>query len=216
MIFDFILKYNFPVFAFCVSFIPLMIGRTWSQILLVAIPWSLKFSYAGTTCFMITIWQVIYFYILCFYLKLKIKEINNSLKQKVEKNRVSIIGLIIMKLHKTYIDIYYYNKFWSKIIATYYVGTVILFCGAFNTIIYGEMHFLLRFVITYCIISYIIIVAILILSASTIDKQQKITYKLLNKYSVFFKPIDIRSKIKVNTKYQFIYCFNANLFVLIS
>ena len=214
MIFDFILKYNFPVVAFCVSFIPLMIGRTWSQILLVAIPWSLKLSYAATTSFMIIIWQVIYFYILCFYLKLKIKEINDSLKEKMEKNIVSTIKSIIMKLHKIYIDIYYYNKFWSKIIAVYYVGAIIAFCVAFNAIIYGEMHFLLRLVITYSSASFITILAIYILSASTIDEQKKITYKLLNKYSVVFKPNHIRYKMKVNTKYQFIYCFNANLFVL--
>ena len=188
-----------------------MIGRTWLQILFVAIPWSLKWTYAVTTAFMIIIWQVIYFNILCFYLKLKIKEINNSLKQKMENNRVSTIKSIIMKHHKTYIDIYYYNKFWSKIIAAYYAGALMVICGCFNGIIYGEMHFLLRFLITYSTTSFVIILGIYILSASTIDEQKKITYKLLNIYSVVFKPIHIRSKIKVNTKYQFIYCFNANL-----
>ena len=96
---------------------------------------------------------MIYFCIICYYLKLKLIAINNQIKKKVENIEIPrnfSNGLI--KLHKIYTEIYDYNKFWSKIIAVYYSASILVICAATNTIIFGEMHFTFKFlIICYCI-----------------------------------------------------------------
>ena len=196
--FNIAIKYNFPVFAFLISFICLMKGRTLLQNIFITISWSLRFSYVTYTTTCIVFWQMIYFCIICYYLKLKLIAINNQIKQKVkniEIPRSFSKGLI--KLHKIYAEIYDYNKFWSKIIAVYYSESILFICAVINGVIFGEMPFILRFISIYFISAVFIMISILILSAATIDTQSKITYKLLNKFYLIFRPNRIISYIEV-------------------
>ena len=141
---------------------------------------------------------MIYFCITCYYLKLKLISINNQIKQKVENIEIPRSfsnGLI--KLHKIYTEIYDYNKFWSNIIAVYYLASILFICAGINGVIFGEMPFTLRIMSIYAISGIFILISILILSAATIDTHSKKTYKLLNKFFLIFRPICFRSKLQV-------------------
>ena len=196
--FNIAIKYNIPVIGFFFSFILLMKGRTLLQNIFITIPSSLRISYVCYTATCIIFWQMIYFCITCYYLKLKLIAINNQIKQKVEYIEIPISfsnGLI--KLNKIYAEIYDYNKFWSKIIAVYYSASILIICAATNSIIFGETPLALKLIIYYATCAFFIMISILILSAATIDTQSKNTYKLLNKFYLICRPISFRSKLKV-------------------
>ena len=65
--------------------------------------------------------QLLHFYIICYYLKLKQREVNNYLRKVIKnKERIKIYNSnkIIEKLHKIYNEINKYDSyFWSKFLA---------------------------------------------------------------------------------------------------
>src|SRR5258708_5485870 len=100
-------------------------------------------------------WQMIYFCIICYYLKLKLIAINNQIKQKVENIEIPRSfsnGLI--KLHKIYAEIYEYNKFWSKIIAVYYSASILFISIGLNVVIFGEIALPLKIIMYYVICGF--------------------------------------------------------------
>src|SRR5258708_1230751 len=78
------INYNFNAYSFvinfCISFIPLAINGTYTQVFIYAIPWSIHYSYATLFSSIAYAWQLVYFYLICYYLKIKLKTINDKLK----------------------------------------------------------------------------------------------------------------------------------------
>jgi hypothetical protein len=80
---------NFLIFTasfidFCLSFIPLIINSSFF-LYLIEIFWTLLFTAYGYFCLNINLSQMTYFYIICLYLKLKLRNANNSIRKCFEK-----------------------------------------------------------------------------------------------------------------------------------
>jgi ABC-type multidrug transport system permease subunit len=58
-----------PLFSFTLSFYPLAKNSTTMQLLLYVIPWSIIYSFASYSMILTTVWQLIYFNIICYYLR---------------------------------------------------------------------------------------------------------------------------------------------------
>ena len=82
---------------------------------------SLIFSFTTYYVFNIISSQITYFYIICYYLKLKQREVNNYLRKVIknkERIKIYIMNRIIAKLNQIYEEIKEYDSvFWSKFLA---------------------------------------------------------------------------------------------------
>ena len=103
----FVQKYNLP-FMGIIGFIPYIIYGDLFDIILFGIPHTIMLSLATYYACRSSLWHLIYFYILCYYMKIKIQSLNENLRKQN-------INEILNKFHSLHKQIQEYNEnFWSK------------------------------------------------------------------------------------------------------
>lgn len=193
-----------PVFAFTLNIFPFIIKCSILDIILFGIPHSILFCCCCHFIFNINLWKVVYFYLVCNYLKIKLREVNNELINKIGKrNRITnakTIGLI-KKLSSIYSEIDdYNNNFWSK----YLLSIWLIFRSVINTTLYltifGQMHIICRIVFIYAVSIFIITFMFIVNTASSVTLEAMRSYKLLNNLMV--SNAKTYSKVYVMSNYR--------------
>jgi hypothetical protein len=158
------------------------------DIILFGIPHSILFSCCCHFIFNINLWKVAYFYLVCNYLKIKLREVNNELINKIGK-RIRITNartiILIKKLSSIYSEIDdYNNNFWSK----YLLSIWLILGSVINTTLYlsifGEMHIIFRIIFIYSVSVFIITFMFIVNIASSVTFEAMRSYKLLNNLMV--------------------------------
>ena len=137
----------------------------------------------------INVWQVIYFYIICRYINIKIKELNQTIKDIVENklltNRMNV-KKTIFSLNQIYLEINdYNNSLWSK-----FLFTIWLFFGSCIIIVLYSMFFTQMSIINKMIYTYIMILLgmcfiIIITSAFSVNYEANKTYKFMESFMAY-------------------------------
>jgi hypothetical protein len=186
---------------FFLSFIPLIINSSF-ELYLIEIFWVLLFTVYIYFCANITFSQMTYFYIICLYLKLKLRNANNSItksfKKKYKMNNHRMKN-ILKSLNSTISEINTYNNdFWSKyLMVVLIIITIALDLVLFQSI-FGKMNFFIKMILFYGSCTAFSLLMILINTASSVCFEANKPYKLLNKlFSTHNKQISIRMRIKV-------------------
>jgi hypothetical protein len=183
------------------SSIPLIINSSF-ELYLIEIFWVLLFTFYYYFCVNITFFQMTYFYIICLYLKLKLRNANNSITKSFEKkykmnnhrmkNILKSLNSIILEINT------YNNDFWSKYLMVVLIIIVIALDLLLFQSIFGKMNFFLKMILFYCSCSAFYLIIIPINTASSVSFEAKKSYKLLNKLFITYnKQISIRMRIKV-------------------
>jgi hypothetical protein len=156
------------------------------QFIFYGIPWSfiVALSVYYSSCHIL--WQISYFYITCFYLKIKFKTLSNEITVKVERNsRITnnFVKYLINSYGRIFREVHDYNEnYWSlylfSVLATFltFINTC-LFVGIFS-----EANFFVRFVMIHGSVTSYIIFAFIINTASSIAFEALKAYKLLNSH----------------------------------
>ena len=148
------------------------------------IPNSLLFSLCCYYMYSINVWQVIYFYIICSYIKIKIKELNENILIMIKKKRFSnrnIMMKMIRSLNSLYSEINEYNtKFWSK-----YLLSIWLIMGSLINIIlylllFSEINILFKIIFIFGLIIFITTFLFIINTSSSVNYEANKSYKLFN------------------------------------
>jgi hypothetical protein len=189
--------------SFCVSGIPLIINSTpslyWIEFL-----WTLLFTVFSYHSFNINFSQMTYFYIICLYLKLKLRNANNSITKSFEgkykmnnykmKNILKSLDSIISEIN------IHNNDFWSKYLMIVLMSVIINFDILLFESLFGKMSLFFKIIIFYMSILLFLLLIILINTASSVSFEAKKSYKLLNKLFITIgnnKQVSIRMRIKV-------------------
>lgn len=170
--------------AFVASFAPLAVRLTLSQTLIYALPWSIVFSFFGQYTTNFEIWNMSYFYIIVYYLRIKICNINCKLKSIINANSNQINSLLcalLKSLNEIFIEIGDYNRiYWSKCL----FAIIAIYLTVINTLIYlaifGEINLLLRICFIYAATLFVCITSFLMTVAASLTHEVVKTYKLLN------------------------------------
>ena len=141
--------------------------------------------------------QLFYFYIICYYLKLKQREVNNYLLKVIKnKERIKIYNSneMIEKLDKIYKEIKECDShFWSKFLATSWIFctstlSLAVFILAFNS----ENNLFIQIILFYANFVFLSILLSLISMCGSVNSEAKVTYKLLS-----YKLVCIQTKQSV-------------------
>ena len=138
--------------CFCLSGIPLIINSTpslyWIEFL-----WTLFLTVFGYHSFNINLSQMTYFYIICLYLKLKLRNANNSItkcfekKYKITNHRIKDI---LISLNSIIWEINIYNNdLWSKYLLIVLLLVIIIMGLALFQSIFGKMSFFFKMLFFY-------------------------------------------------------------------
>jgi hypothetical protein len=172
------------------------------ELYLIQIFWVLLFTVYTYFCANINFSQMTYFYIICLYLKLKIRNANNSIRKSLEKkykmNNYRVKN-ILKSLNSIISEIDTDNKdFWSKYLMVVLIIVIIVLDLVLFQSIFGKMSFFIKMFLFYGSCSGFSLLMILINTASSVSFEAKKSYKLLNKlYITYNKRILIRMRIKV-------------------
>jgi hypothetical protein len=174
------------------------------EFIFLGIPWLALSLIVGVVVCRILFWQFIYFHIICIYLRLNIRQVNNKiidllrLKNSKKDNRRPI-GEIIHDFTDILTEINEYNhEFWSKFILLVTTVFVVIICAYLYQIIFGVMDIILRLVFIYLSLTTITIFFFFILSAASVTTEEKRSYHLMYK---FFNKMNLEStKFLINLK----------------
>ena len=139
----FIAKYvDFSIFLFIwiILFTLFMPFITSINLLFIAMLHILHWSTGCLFIYRIIVYQTVYYYIITYYLKLKLVSYNNNLKSILKINkyiRYSQIKSIIKSLFKIHNEINEYNcNFWSKYLCIFYFNIATVISSLMSTILF--------------------------------------------------------------------------------
>ena len=162
---------------------------------LIRLSWSLFWAIWIYHFISILFYQFTYFLILCYYLHLKLSQINRRIANK-EKNIYQIIG----ELTNVYQEISRYNSnYWSKFLLLIYSAmSSLIAMVTFVSIVIGiPNRFIEAIFFSYALFNTLFLL-LTIRFSSLIYNDCKHTYCLLNSYANSVKILHWRNKIKVN------------------
>ena len=143
----------------------------------------------------ILMYQFVYYIIIAYYLKSKLKAINSRvLKQKN-------IWRICKDLTETYAEINEYDtNYWSKFLLLLWLtfGTIISMLLFIITIV-GIENIMIRIMLSFYAIIDSLFLLVSVKYSAQIFSESEMTYHLLHKYFHLNKGIPIKSKIKVSS-----------------
>jgi hypothetical protein len=121
-----------------------------------------------------------YFYIICLYLKLKLRNANNSITKSFEKkykmnsyrmkNILKPLNSIISEINT------YNNDFWSKYLMIVLIIVIIDLDLVLFQSIFGKMNFLIKMILFYNSCSIFSLLMILINTAFSVSFEANISY----------------------------------------
>jgi hypothetical protein len=187
--------------AMFLSSIPLIINSSF-ELHLIEIFWVLLYTVYYYFCANITLSQVTYFYIICLYLKLKLINNNNSIRNSFEKKyKMSNYRMknILKSLNSIISEINTYNNdFWSKYLMVALIIVILALDLVLFQSIFGKTNFIIKMILFYGSCTTFSLLMILINIASSVSFEANKSYKLLNKLFITYnKQISIRMRIKV-------------------
>jgi hypothetical protein len=120
------------------------------QLILYIIPMKMIYAFCGYVVLSITLYQMVYFFLICHYITIKTKECNNKIRHHI-KNRIALnnkrANNLMTELSSICLEIEDHNQnYWSK----YLFWVWILFATIINMFLYlaifSKGNFLLRFI----------------------------------------------------------------------
>jgi len=171
------------------------------KFIILGIPNSFLLSIFSIYFYRFTLWQFIYFYIICYYLKSKLKVINERLRQK---NRLLNLYKIIKQLNSIYSEIdEYNNNYWSKFLFWVWMLFGLMINTLLFTAIFGVMPLFIRLLFTFAAIFFVFILTFIISTASSVNLEASRSYELLNSHTLYsnIRFLSINQRIKVNKNF---------------
>jgi len=108
-------------FTFYLAIISLITNSSYFSLYFIAIFWSLLLTAIGYFCLNINFSQMIYFYIICLYLKLKLRNANNSIRKSFDRRYK-------MSNHRMKNILRSLDSIISEI-NTYFFQDIVIYCG---------------------------------------------------------------------------------------
>jgi len=150
-----------------------------------------------------------YFFIVCYYLKLRLNSIRirlniiqNKFKSLTTKEKVLMIRRLLEEHNDLCQQISYYNKYWKKYLSiTYSIFLSIICVLTYVTLIYSGLKWFLRLEYIIALSGHLLLIFIITYSASSVSHYNLILCKDLHSfYAKNSFPIDIKIKVRILKK----------------
>ncbi len=146
-----------------------------------------------------------YFFIVCYYLKLRLSSIDKRLKNFIKYSKrfsmisnISIIRRLLRDHNNLCKQIDEYNEYWKKYLTLTYLIFVFLVCFITYAVFISPIKWFVRIEYSVVLSAHILLVLIITYSASTVSHFNEIIFRDL--YSVYVRnrfPIAIKLKVRL-------------------
>ena len=180
-----LLKFNNNVIAIIIGLVFYTVlqimKKTLLEIILIVFPHTIMYTIWVHYLWNILSYQILFFVILCRYLRIKLQNLNNNLVETETKIEYSILSRLLPSFDVLYREINEYNvTYWSKFLFIIWLcfGTIIVLQIKF--VIYKNINFIIHLFVIYCIIIFTILFLFTILTAASVNSMAHKSYKLFN------------------------------------
>jgi hypothetical protein len=180
---EFLTKIAMPFLSFLLPFLSFCLKCSLKELILYALPHSILFGFSAYSVHSIIFWQIIYYYLICQYLKCKLKTINNSLRKLSDRRVITYKKVlhILKNLDSIYEEIDDYNSnYWSKFLFIIWVTFATLINTMFYFIFFIEMNLILKIIFIYFTIQFLLILLLIINTTASVSLKANKSYSLLN------------------------------------
>lgn len=174
----------------------------WIDFFLIAIPWNILITII-VAVYQTGFWlYLIYFHLICLYLKLKTKHYHNKLDQIINSKKKVRFGRVMqiwLNLNKIYTEINQINQeFWSNALFINLNLNIVCFSSQFYSLLFSQLEpFFMYNLMYFTFINLFIFVSLTISSASLTSEINRI-YILFNQLFVSKNDqLCVKSKLKV-------------------
>jgi len=172
-----------PLMGFLLFLIQFSSNKSILEIFLIGIPHSIVWYIFILYTSNITNWQIVYFWLTCYYMKYKIFSVNKNLVMNLKSSKIfpkyhSIDS--IKTLNSLYLELSDYNSNWSKFLFLFWITFVGVSDSLLYLSIFGRMNLLIRILFIFTVIGFDIILLLTINFASSVNSEANKSYNLLN------------------------------------
>jgi hypothetical protein len=174
----------FMFFGFLMSMIPIVLNCSLSGIIFAGIPWFIVYTLYGKYIANFFSYQTTYFYVICYYLRLRLRNINNEIEIKVRRNIIvsefqAFVKYVTRSLNSIYMEITECNdNYWSTFLFMFTVLMTICINITIYNSFFGKTQAFLVLTIRYFAIACPLMLLILFFIASSVCIEANRSYKL--------------------------------------
>jgi len=189
-----------PISIFCSQMIIFLVNCSTIDAMVFGVPNGLLYSWMCYYVFSIILWQITYFYVICHYIKIRIKEFHHKFSSKISRIRIiySCIDGNLCSLNSIFVEINEYNDdFWSKYLLSNWLllGSIIIInlCG----ILFVKMDLFFKTASIYMLMILILIFVVIMKSASSVNYEANKIYNFLNHMIAFQSHNRLESNLRL-------------------
>ncbi len=189
-----------PIIALSLNFLPFAMNCSTLDTIVFGIPNSVLFAFCAHNACNINIFQVVYFYLICYYIKIKFEESNDFVRQKKINNENFL--RFVCDLDAKYSELNEYDSnFWSKYLLSIWLIFGALVNFAFYVFLFADLNIMYKLIAGYGSALLILIFIFIISTASSVNYEANKIYKPLNHIMAnqSFKRLSLTKKVKVST-----------------
>ena len=185
---------------------PFIIFEDLAIVLIYGVPNTLLFAFWAYYLYMSVGIPFIFFYIICKYLILKVRILNNRIAELTKNQRMSRIKNILRAFDSTYRELKQYNSmYWSKLlfIIWFVLGSGVVF--HIYVVLFEPISLEIRLVLIYGTLTQCWFYLFTILTASSVTHENKKTYKIMNSFY-----LKMSSSTDLSKRNKFKLCYKVN------
>ena len=190
-------------FAMVNYFTPLAMNFSITEVILFAIPNTILMSMAVYHGFSFLVYQMVYLYLICYYLKSKIRAIDRQVIQSIQLSRYQNLRQIIQNYYQIYSEINEYNTtFWSKYLFVFWLlfGAIIVLA---LIAIFNDLAIVITLGLCLLTIYMAIIFCMVIFNTSSVNSVANNSYKVLIKLYIHYSGVERRNVCNKTKVYLF-------------
>ena len=156
------------------------------EIIVYGIPQTILLTFSDHYCAPQILYLLIHFYLICRYLRHKLRSFNETLKTHVETDsrfNTLFIRQTIQSFNDIILEINEYNTtYWCQYIAILWTLSSISGITVAYVLLFINIPFIIRLVLVYAVGVTLLPLIFVGLISSAVNKKTDVTYKLLNRY----------------------------------
>ena len=197
--------FTLPLFTF-IFFIAVVLKEvTLEQLWMYCLFHSLQYSLIALHFSQIIGFQILIFYCVCEYFKIKLRQVNQELRQSCSAYRnLSLVNRSLETLNVIQREIKHSDvKYWSKFLGVFWMefGTFLTIGILLVIKIYHNSDLVMLVIAMYVLLSLAFILLFVILSAASVNKEAKRSHKVLSslyiQFNKYFDAIKAKASIKL-------------------
>jgi hypothetical protein len=210
------INYFLPPIGFLLNLFPFIINNSFLEIIIFGIPHSFFWAIAVNYISCLMLWPFVYFYLICRYIKIKIKQQNDFISKAIVERKPINSTKILRSIHKfnaIYSEINEYNnQFWSLYLLSIWLifGSLIIFLSYF--FFFAELTIVLKVFFGYAFVLITSIFLFIISTASSVNYEANKIYKLLNQIMVY----NSLGRIRYRTRNELLNAYSRKIKVKIN